>query len=209
LDAFDDLSDFADEEDAIDALAPAIAGVAIRSGLKRHAARLPRVTRRKLVKTVTSAARHLVRRHGPRAVKAMPGIISYARKVVARRGLPARHLPRVVAQATRAAVRSPRVLRKLARATHHMRTGRVGRRHRRGMARGLGGRGRFRGQGLVAQGMGASGTGVSRGRHRRLGAAGHGAAWHGAAGHGATCAHCGRRRTLRLRGPIHLTISSG
>jgi hypothetical protein len=190
MDAFDELADFADDEDAIDALAPAIAGVAIRSALKHHTANLPRPQRRQLVKTVTAATKHLVRKHGPRAVQAMPAIISHARKVVARKRLPARHLPRLVAQATRAAARSPRVLRKLAHTTNRLRMGRMGRRHHRGSARGLG-RTRFRGQGMA--------TGMP------YGSTPHG----GARGSSAICPGCGRRRTMRLHGPIHLTITSG
>lgn len=194
MDAFDDLADYADDEDALDALAPAIAGVAIRSALKHRTAALPRPQRRQLVKTVTAATKHLVRKHGPRAVQAMPAIISHARKVVARRRLPARHLPRVIAQTTRVAARSPRVLRKLAQTTNRIRM-RHGRRHHRGLARGVG-RTRFRGHGM---GMG---TGMSHGSHgsmRRI----------GVSGSAATCPSCGRRRTMRLHGPIHLTITSG
>jgi len=69
MDGFDDLADFADDEEALDAVAPAIAGVAIKSALKHHTAALPRTQRRKLVKTVTAATKHLVRKHGPRAVR--------------------------------------------------------------------------------------------------------------------------------------------
>jgi hypothetical protein len=196
MDAFDDLADFADDEDAMDALAPAIAGVAIRSALKHHTAKLPRVQRRALVKTVTAATKHLARKHGPRAVQAMPAIISHARKVVARKRLPARHLARVVAQTTRVAARSPRVLRKLAHTTNRLRM-RHGRRHHRGSARGLG-RNRFRTQGMGGMGM-THGTSMSHGGTRR----------HGVRGSGATCPNCGRRRTMRLHGPIHLTITSG
>jgi hypothetical protein len=193
MDGFDDLADFADDEDAIDALAPAIAGVAIKSALKHQTAALPRTQRRQLVKTVTAATKHLVRKHGPRAVQAMPGIISHARKVIARKRLPARHLPRLVAQATRAAARSPRVLRKLAQTTNRLRMRRTGRRHHRGMARGMG-RNRFRGQGT---GMGM-GTSMAFGTARRM----------GTKASGAICPSCGRRRTMRLHGPVHLTISS-
>lgn len=191
MDGFDDLADFADDEDALDAVAPAIAGVAIKSALKHHTAALPRTQRRKLVKTVTAATKHLVRKHGPRAVQAMPAIVSHARKVLARKRLPVRHLPRVVAQTVRAASRSPRVLRKLAQTTHRMRL-RHGRRHHRGMgmARGMG-RNRFRTH--------RTGTAMALGTTR------HG----GLRASGAVCPNCGRRRTMRLHGPIHLTITSG
>ncbi|WP_158929576.1 hypothetical protein [Acidisphaera sp. S103] len=194
MDGFDDLADFADDEEAIDALAPAIAGVAIKSALKHHTAALPRPQRRALVKTVTAATKHLVRKHGPKAVQAMPAIVSHARKVIARKRLPVRHLPRVVAQTVKAAARSPRVLRKLAQTTHRMRL-RPGRRHHRGMARGMG-RNRFR---THRTGTAMTGTAMALGtaRHSGLRAS------------GAVCPSCGRRRTMRFHGPIHLTITSG
>jgi hypothetical protein len=185
MDGFDDLADFADDEEAIDALAPAIAGVAIKSALKHQTAALPRTQRRALVKTVTAATKHLVRKHGPRAVQAMPAIINHAKKVVARKGLPARHLPKVVAQTTKVAARSPRVLRKLAHTTNRMRIGRGRRRHHRGM-----GRNRMRSHGASM---------MSHGSLRRT----------GLRASGAVCPGCGRRRTMRLHGPIHLTITSG
>jgi hypothetical protein len=189
MDGFDDLADYADDEDAIDALAPAIAGVAIKSALKHHTAALPRPQRRALVKTVTAATKHLVRKHGPKAVQAMPAIVNHARKVVARKRLPARHLPRVVAQTVKAAARSPRVLRKLAQTTHRMRA-HPGRHQRRGMTRGLG---------------------RHRSRMHRMGgtAMSLGSARHGLRAAGAACPNCGHRRSMRLHGPIHLTITSG
>lgn len=193
MDALDDLADYADEEDALDALAPVIAGVAIRGALKNRVAKIPRPTRRKVVKTVSSVTRHIARKHGPRAIAAVPGILRHARKIVLRKRLPVRALPTVIARTARLAARSPRLLRKFARIGGALRTStRLRRgvrgvhrlhRHRHGMrghrAGGLGGK-------MRRSGM-AAGGGVSlRGR-----AAGAG----GVAGY--VCASC--RRRLRAR----------
>jgi hypothetical protein len=189
LDAFEELADYADEEDAVDALAPALAGVAIRSGLKHRVARLPRVHRRLLVKTMAKSVRHLARRHGPAAVRALPGIVAVARRALVRRRLHPRHLPRLVAQTTRVAARSPRVLRRLVRVTNRLKAARPSRYRAMGGARRMG-RGRLRTHG----GMGAHGGTVAA---RRVGNR-----W--------VCPSCGvRRRGMRLRGPVHLTIEGG
>src|SRR6266568_5658784 len=92
MEALDELTDLAEEEEGIDAAAPLIAGLAIRSAM-RGAARLPRPARRQLVRATTTATRQLARRHGPRAVAAVPGIVRQARRIAVRRGLPAQRVP--------------------------------------------------------------------------------------------------------------------
>ena len=156
MDAMEDLSDFADEEEGFDALAPAVAGLAIRGALKHKAAHIPRVHRRKLVKTVSAAARKIARRHGKRAMVALPGIVRSARSILLRKRLPIKHLPNLVARAARLAVRSPRALRKFARVGARLRTGRMA--HRAG---GLRGRGRTRyGVGALGGGYRSRASGV-------------------------------------------------
>jgi hypothetical protein len=209
MDALDELADFADEEDGFDALAPVIAGVAIRGALKHRAAKIPRETRRKLVKAVATATKQIARKHGHRAIAAVPGIVRHVRNLVVRRGLPAKHLPRLVARATRLAVRSPRVLRKLARVGGGLRTS-MRTRH------GVGGVRRLRRGRLGIGEPRASGFGVG-GKTRRFGvsSAGGRVSLGGGMGRaagvgGATsdyCPNC-RRRTYRLRGPVTLTIRS-
>jgi hypothetical protein len=196
IDAFEDLADYATEEDAIDALAPAIAAMAIRHGLKHHAAALPRAQRKQLVKTVTAATRHLAHKHGPHAVGAMPVIVAHARHVAQRKGLPAKQLPKLVAHSVRAATRSPRLLRRLTSAGTRLRAGQ-GVRH-----------GRARTRSGAATGYGYTGPG--RHRHRRHGHGGAlGRSSRGAAGAPApVCGACGRRRTLRFGGPVRVTIES-
>jgi hypothetical protein len=202
MDAFEELADYAEEEDALDALAPAIATIAIRHGLKKQAAALPRVARRQLVKTVTAATRHIARRHGPRALAALPVIVGHARRIAVRRRLPARQLPHLVARGVRTAIRSPRHLRRYIGVAARLRggvAGRIGHRH--------GHRGRRHGLGL-GTGVGPSyGPGGGRLRHRRHGI--HAARGGVAGGPAPVCTSCGRsRRSLRFGGPVRVTIES-
>ena len=215
MDALDELADFADEEDGFDPLAPAIAGVAIRGALKHKAAQIPRVQRRQLVKTVSTVAKHIARKHGPRALVAVPGIVRHAHNVAVRKGLPAKHLPHLVARGARLALRSPRVLRKFASTGARLRTGRMGYR-----AGGVGRPGRTR---YGVSRYGAGGYGVGGYAPGGYGVGGYGAGGKSRAGGvsvggrvsrggkvslggaGAHCPTC-QRRIYRLRGPITLTI---
>jgi hypothetical protein len=80
FDALDAMADYAEEEeDGIDALAPAVAGLAIRSALKNKTAAIPRVHRRRLVKAVSTATKQLARKHGAHAAVAAPAIVRAAR----------------------------------------------------------------------------------------------------------------------------------
>jgi hypothetical protein len=189
LDALDAFADFADDEDSFDALAPAIAGLAIRGSLKHKSAHLPRAQRRQLVKVVSSAAKQIARKHGPRAVVALPGIVRAARNLVVRRQLPAKHLPHLVKRATRVALRSPRALRRFASVGARLRTGTAG---YRGIRR-AGRAGKWR--------VGGASVGSRSGYGGTL--------YRGAAGgtHASFCPNC-RRRSYKLRGPVTLTIQS-
>jgi hypothetical protein len=209
MDALEELADFADEEDGFDPLAPAMAGLAIRGALKHTAARIPREQRKQLVKAVSAVTKHLAHTHGPRAVIAVPGVVRTARKIAARKGLSTAQLPHIVKRAGRAAIRSPRLLRKFARAGAKLRTGRSAYRTagvrrfgrtrygyggyvpRSSMQRGLA-------PGKSSAGGYAPGYGPS-GRFRTFGV--------GGAPHAAYCPTC-RRRSFSLRGPVRVTIES-
>ena len=93
FDALDELADFGEDEAEIRLAAPVIAGLAIRSGLHHHAARLHPAQRLPLVQAVTTATKQISRAHGPRAITAIPGIVHQARRIAARRSLPASALP--------------------------------------------------------------------------------------------------------------------
>jgi len=207
MDALDEMADLAEEEDGFDALAPAMAALAIRGALKHQAARIPVAQRRQLVKTVAAATRHIARKHGARAVVAVPGIVRHARNIAVKKHLSAKHLPHLVARGAKVALRSPHAARKLAGVGAKLRTGPS--RHRRGVH----GTGRTR--------YGASGyTGYSGGKHRTGGVSRTGSSYAGAKGSvarsgyrtgggtfGSTCPHC-RHRSYHLSGPVRLTIES-
>jgi hypothetical protein len=200
MDALDELADFADEEDGFDALAPAIAGVAIRGALKHQAARIPRVQRRQLVKTVSSAAKSIARKHGQAALIAVPGIIKHAHKIAVRRRLPAKMLPQLVARTARMALRSPRVLRKLATVGARLRTTARGGYRAGGMRAGRHRHGMHSHRALRTGGM-------SRGANRMGRSVYGGSIVRGGGAVATQCPHC-RRRILRSSGPITITIDS-
>jgi len=188
FDALDAVADYADEEeDGIDALAPAVAGLAIRSALKSKTAAMPRADRRKLVKAVSTATKHLARKHGAHAAVAAPAIVRTARKIAVQRGLTTKHLPGIVKRVAGTALRSPRAMRKLATAGARMRAAAPSALRTAGSR----GRRRYRGLGL------SSGGAVGRVKSRVS----------GVARSGYYCPHC-HRRTYHLRGPVRLTIVS-
>ena len=198
--AFDGMLDFAEDEDAFDAAAPVIAGLALRKAAP-HVKALPLQARRQAVKTVTKAVHQLARRHGTAAVAAMPAIVHTARRHLAARRLPAAQLPAMIRKVTAHAHRNPRALKtyvKRGRAMvasgpgHHHRH-HAGRHHRAaGYAGGSIGRGRQRYSGVGRRTSGGAGS---------YGSVGYG----GTAGAG-RCAHCGKAQRLRFNGPIQLII---
>ena len=198
--AFDGMLDFAEDEDAFDAAAPVIAGLALRKAAP-HVKALPLQARRQAVKTVTKAVHQLARRHGTAAVAAMPAIVHTARRHLAARRLPAAQLPAMIRKVTAHAHRNPRALKtyvKRGRAMvasgpgHHHRH-HAGRHHRAaGYAGGSIGRGRQRYSGVGRRTSGGAGS---------YGSVGYG----GTAGAG-RCAHCGKTQRLRFNGPIQLII---
>jgi hypothetical protein len=219
FDALDAMADLAEEEDGFDALAPVVAGLAIKGALKTKAARIPPVTRRKLVKAVTTSTKLIARKHGAHAAVAAPAIVHAARKIVARRGLPAKHLPAIVKRVTKEALRSPRTMHRLVNTGARMRamagsSSRTGGHHgvRRRRHRGVGfssqgGAGRWSQGGTGYSPTGTAGIGKTRvGKFGRSGrfSTGGGAIGGDAGGY---CAHC-RRRTFNLRGPVSLTLVS-
>jgi hypothetical protein len=74
FDALEDLFDLAEDEDAIDAAAPIIAGLTVRQRMPGVARATPQV-RRQMVRGVTQATRTLARRQGPQAARAVPGVV--------------------------------------------------------------------------------------------------------------------------------------
>jgi len=114
FEALDEMFDLAEDEEAIDAAAPVIAGLTLRSSMP-GVSRLPRATRRQLVRSVSRSTQMLARRQGPQAVRAIPRVVQSVQRTARRRRLPARALPQAVQRAATQVARSPRLVRQLAR----------------------------------------------------------------------------------------------
>jgi hypothetical protein len=116
--ALDEMLAFAEDEPAVDAAAPVIAGLTIRTIMPR-AARLPRTTRRELVRSVSQATRTLARRQGPQAARAVPRVVQAVQRTAQRRRMPAQQLPQAVSRTTARVVRDTNLVRRLARSQPH------------------------------------------------------------------------------------------
>lgn len=116
FEALDEMLAFAEEEDAVDAAAPVIAGLTIRTMMPR-AARLNRTTRRQLVRSVSQSTRTLARRQGAPAIRAIPRVVQAVQRTAQRRRVPAQQLPQAVRRATATVASNPRLISRLAQAT--------------------------------------------------------------------------------------------
>ena len=114
FEALEDLFDLAETEDAIDAAAPFVSAVALRTAMP-NISRLPRQTRRQLVSSVSQATRTLAHRQGPAAARAVPRIVRGVSRTVSQRGLPARSVAPAVRRAAARVAQSPSTVRRLAR----------------------------------------------------------------------------------------------
>jgi hypothetical protein len=121
FEVLDEMLAFAEEEDAVDAAAPIIAGLTIRTIMPR-AARLNPVTRRQLVQSISQSTRALARRQGTPAIRAIPRVVQAVERTAQRRRVPAQQLPQAVRRATASVARNPQLVSHLARATQHAST---------------------------------------------------------------------------------------
>ena len=112
--ALDEMLEFAEDEHAVDAAAPVIAGLTIRTIMPR-AARLNRATRRQLVRSVSQSTRALARRQGPQAVRAVPRVVQAVQRTAQRHRMPAQQLPQAVRRAAARVASNPNLVRRLAR----------------------------------------------------------------------------------------------
>ena len=110
--ALEDMLAFAEDEQAVDAAAPVIAGLTIRTVMPRTA-RLDRASRRQLVRSVSQSARTLARRHGPRATRAVPRVVQAVQRTAQRRRMPIRQLPQAVRRTTARVASNPALVRQL------------------------------------------------------------------------------------------------
>jgi hypothetical protein len=122
LDAFDAAADLY-VEDGIDEALPAVVGLAARAAARglgfRNVAQLSLTARRALIRGIAAAARELVRRRGPRAVRALPALARAATRVAQRRGATPQQatqaLRRGLPRAAQRVAQTPPVLNRLAR----------------------------------------------------------------------------------------------
>jgi hypothetical protein len=114
FEAVDALVDLAEAEDVMDAAAPAIASMAIRSAVPQ-APRLPAATRRQMVQAATRAAQRVATQQGPQAVRALPAMVQTAQRLARQQGLPPRALPQVIQRVGARISRNPQLLRRLLR----------------------------------------------------------------------------------------------
>jgi hypothetical protein len=116
FEALEEMLAFAADENAVDAAAPMIAGLTIRTIMPR-AARLNPTTRRQLVRSVRQSTQTLGRRQGPQAVRAVPRVVQAVQRTAQRQRMPAQQLPQAVQRATARVAQNPRLVSQLVRAT--------------------------------------------------------------------------------------------
>lgn len=121
FEALDEMLTFAEAEDAIDAAAPIIAGLTIRTIMPR-ASQLNRTSRRQLVQSVRQSTQTLARRQGAPAIRAIPRVVGAVQRTAQRRRIPAQQLPQAIRRATATVARNPRLVSRLARATQQAST---------------------------------------------------------------------------------------
>ncbi|MBD2108955.1 hypothetical protein [Nodosilinea sp. FACHB-13] len=193
FEVLDAMIDMAEEEDAIDAAAPMIAGMALRTAAPRVArAALP--VRRQAVRAVSQSVQTLARQQGAPAARAAVRVT----RAVGRRPVPARAVGPAVRRITPQVARRPGVVRRLSRplAPGARPGGATGRRRRMGAPRprpGMTARRPLRRQGGIRPGVMRPGA--------RPGVV-------GGIGRVAGCPTCGRARQFNLRGPVTLTVRS-
>ncbi|QSA97003.1 hypothetical protein [Methylococcus sp. EFPC2] len=114
FEALDEMFDLAEVDD-IDAAAPVIAGLTIRTAMP-GVARLPRAQRRQLVRSATQAVRTVARRQGPQAARALPAVVGAVQRGVRQRRIPPRAVPQAIRRTATRVAQSPRLVRRAVRA---------------------------------------------------------------------------------------------
>ena len=94
---------------------PIVAGLTARTVLKNKAARMSPMARKQVVKQMQGAAKSLVARRGPGAVRAMPKIAKSVKRTAAAKGIPPIAATKVVRRTAAKVAKSPALTRKLTR----------------------------------------------------------------------------------------------
>jgi hypothetical protein len=119
--ALDEMLAFAETEEAVDAAAPIIAGLTIRTIMPRTS-RLNPSLRRQLVRSVRQSTQALARRQGTPAIRAIPRVVQAVQRTAQRRRVSPRQLPQAVRRATANVARNRRLVSQLSRATQQAST---------------------------------------------------------------------------------------
>ncbi|MCG7981949.1 MAG: DUF5102 domain-containing protein [Candidatus Thiodiazotropha lotti] len=114
----------ASEEEALEAFAemaskdtraiPMVAGLTAKTILKSKSARLSPAARKRVVKQMKGAAKNLVRKRGPKAIRALPKIAKSVKRNAAVKGTPSVTALKVVRRTANKVAKSPALTRKLA-----------------------------------------------------------------------------------------------
>lgn len=115
----------ASEEEAMDAFAeyamydesarPILAGLAARAIIRARGARMPSPVRRVVVRSMGSAARTLVQRRGPTAVRALPRIVRSVRRTAIARRTPVKAMPSIISRTAANVANNAPLVRRLSR----------------------------------------------------------------------------------------------
>jgi hypothetical protein len=188
FDALEEAFDYAESEDSIDAAAPVLAALTLRSRMPGISA-APRAVRQQLVRSVSQATRRIAQQQGPRAARAVPGVVQRVQRAVRSRAIPARRAPQAVTALARRAAANPRTAAALARQARASGPATSRRRRHR----------RRHGHGMRHRAHGGAGTGAAGG----VGGYVPGSATRAVAG--GACA-CGRNRPIVVRGPTNISV---
>ncbi len=124
---FEDMADWFEQENADEAL-PVLAGVAARAALRPlvrgGGAKTGQAVRRQIVRGATQAARSLINRQGPQAVRALRPLATSVGRVAVRRGMNPAALPGAIRQAAARVAAQPALVTRLSQVIS--RTGRSG-----------------------------------------------------------------------------------
>jgi len=114
FDALDEVFDELEGDDAIDAAAPVVAGLALRSRMP-GIAQAPRHLRQQMVRSAAQATRRVAAQQGiPTARHALSGAVQRVQQAVRRRAISPRQAPQALRQLGQRAARNPRAARALA-----------------------------------------------------------------------------------------------
>lgn len=113
----------ASEEEGLDAMAeaavkdrrarPLVVGIAARTLVKRKGAQMSRTQRKRVVRTMNKAAKTLVRKRGPKAIRALAKITKSVKRTTAAKGTPTTVAPKIVLRTAAKVARSPALTRRL------------------------------------------------------------------------------------------------